>query len=46
MVDRPEGGSSLRNGAIELMLHRRILHDDDRGVNEPLNETGKRLFSS
>ena len=23
------------------MLHRRLLHDDDRGVGEALNETGR-----
>ena len=33
------GGTSLRSGEVELMLHRRLLHDDRRGVAEPLNET-------
>jgi alpha-mannosidase len=33
------GGSSLRDGQLELMLHRRIQVDDSRGVQEPLNET-------
>jgi len=37
--DRSQGGSSLTPGEIELMIQRRILHDDNRGVGEPLNET-------
>ncbi|XP_072745213.1 lysosomal alpha-mannosidase isoform X1 [Anoplolepis gracilipes] len=37
--DRAEGGSSLQDGAVELMLHRRLLKDDAFGVGEPLNET-------
>ncbi|CAI2376469.1 unnamed protein product [Moneuplotes crassus] len=36
--DRSQGGSSLENGEIEIMLHRRIFADDSRGVNEELNE--------
>ncbi|KAI6677384.1 hypothetical protein NL676_038180 [Syzygium grande] len=39
LVDRSVGGSSLVDGEIELMLHRRLLHDDVRGVGEVLNET-------
>ncbi|XP_058092937.1 alpha-mannosidase At3g26720-like [Magnolia sinica] len=39
LVDRSVGGSSILDGQIELMLHRRLLHDDSRGVGEPLNET-------
>ncbi|KAI5651043.1 hypothetical protein M9H77_37048 [Catharanthus roseus] len=38
LVDRAVGGSSLVDGQIELMLHRRLLHDDTRGVGEALNE--------
>lgn len=38
-IDRSEGGSSIRDGSIELMVHRRLLHDDRLGVGEPLNET-------
>lgn len=39
LVDRAIGGSSLEDGQIELMLHRRLLLDDSRGVAEALNET-------
>jgi len=38
--DRSQGGSSIQDGSIEIMLHRRVLHDDRLGVQEPLNETG------
>ncbi|KAL6960359.1 alpha-mannosidase [Sarracenia purpurea var. burkii] len=38
LVDRAVGGSSLVDGQVELMLHRRLLHDDSRGVGEALNE--------
>nr|XP_036215974.1 lysosomal alpha-mannosidase [Bactrocera oleae] len=37
--DRAQGGSSLKDGALELMLHRRLLRDDAFGVGEALNET-------
>ncbi|KAK7113101.1 lysosomal alpha-mannosidase-like [Littorina saxatilis] len=40
LTDRSEGGSSLRDGEVELMVHRRLLNDDSLGVGEPLNETG------
>ncbi|KAM6583976.1 hypothetical protein CsatB_010978 [Cannabis sativa] len=39
LVDRAVGGSSIVDGQLELMLHRRLLEDDDRGVAEALNET-------
>ncbi|XP_052182651.1 probable alpha-mannosidase At5g13980 [Diospyros lotus] len=39
LVDRSVGGSSIVDGQLELMLHRRLLHDDGRGVAEALNET-------
>ncbi|KAM1273064.1 hypothetical protein ACFX2H_023013 [Malus domestica] len=39
LVDRSIGGSSTVDGQIELMLHRRLLLDDSRGVAEALNET-------
>lgn len=41
MNDRSQGGSVLSNGVIELMQNRRLLHDDWRGVGEPLDETNK-----
>uniref|UniRef100_A0A336M0Y1 Alpha-mannosidase n=1 Tax=Culicoides sonorensis TaxID=179676 RepID=A0A336M0Y1_CULSO len=37
--DRAQGGSSLYDGSIELMVHRRLLKDDAFGVEEALNET-------
>ncbi|OMO52365.1 hypothetical protein COLO4_37248 [Corchorus olitorius] len=39
LVDRSVGGSSIKDGQLELMLHRRLLYDDARGVGEALNET-------
>lgn len=38
-VDRSQGGGSMYDGSMEIMLHRRILHDDSMGVREALNET-------
>ncbi|XP_071540487.1 lysosomal alpha-mannosidase-like isoform X2 [Panulirus ornatus] len=37
--DRSQGGTSLDHGHMELMVHRRLLHDDAFGVGEALNET-------
>lgn len=39
LVDRALGGSSVLDGQTEIMLHRRLLKDDGRGVAEALNET-------
>lgn len=39
-VDRAEGGGSIKNGSIEIMLHRRGTKDDMLGVGEPLDERG------
>ncbi|KAH0971088.1 hypothetical protein GBA52_023244 [Prunus armeniaca] len=38
LVDRATGGSSIEDGEVELMLHRRTLYDDSRGVGEALDE--------
>ena len=40
MSDRSQGGSSIKDGQLEIMVHRRLLVDDFLGVGEPLNETG------
>lgn len=41
MNERAQAGSAnlIPNG-IELIQNRRLLFDDQRGVREPLNETG------
>jgi len=33
------GSGCVRDGEIEVMVHRRVLKDDNKGVGEPLNET-------
>lgn len=47
LTDRAQGGSSLNDGEIELMVHRNCLHDDAFGVGESLDEMafGKRLVA-
>ena len=39
LTDVSQAGSSQMDGSIELMVHRRLQIDDNRGVQEPLNET-------
>ncbi|KAM7472128.1 hypothetical protein LguiA_010311 [Lonicera macranthoides] len=39
LVDRSVGGSSILDGQLELMLHRRFVHDDSGGLVLVLNET-------
>ncbi|CAF1158677.1 unnamed protein product [Adineta steineri] len=48
LTDRSQGGGSIYDGSIEIMVHRRLLHDDSMGVKEALNETayGKGLVVS
>ncbi|XP_030485943.2 alpha-mannosidase [Cannabis sativa] len=38
LVDRATGGASIADGQLELMLHRRMIKDDSRGVGEALDE--------
>ncbi|XP_076427914.1 lysosomal alpha-mannosidase-like isoform X3 [Peromyscus maniculatus bairdii] len=40
VTDRSQGGSSLKDGSLELMVHRKLLVDDDRGLAEPLMDSG------
>ena len=43
MNDRAQGGSAdvSKKSSIELMQQRRLSDDDNKGVDEPLNETDK-----
>ncbi len=43
VTDRTQSASSLHDGSLEFMLHRRLLADDNRGVGEPLNEVRARV---
>jgi hypothetical protein len=40
VTDRTQASSSIIDGHLDLMVHRRLQADDNRGVGEPLNETG------
>merc|ERR1712070_1188069 len=39
LTEVTQGGASLKDGSLELMVHRRIQQDDRGGVAEPLDET-------
>lgn len=39
LVDRAQGGSSLNDGQLELMMHRRHVHEGVAEYHEVLNET-------
>jgi len=38
LVDRAQGGASLKNGQLEVMVHRRLTHEDGIGINEILDD--------
>ncbi|XP_054166681.1 lysosomal alpha-mannosidase-like [Oppia nitens] len=40
LPDRTQGGSSLKDGSVELMIHRRLHNDDGYGMEEKLDEPG------
>ncbi len=40
LPDRPQAGSGLKDGSVELMIHRRLSRDDNYGMEEALNKTG------
>ena len=40
LTDRSQGGPSISDGELELMVHRRTLNDDSLSVDQPLNEMG------
>jgi lysosomal alpha-mannosidase len=39
--DRAQGGSSIKNGTIELMQNRRVYTDDYKGLERGLDETNQ-----
>lgn len=39
VTDRSHGVSSVGTGTLEIMLHRRLLQDDKRGLEQALNDT-------
>ena len=38
LTDRSQGATSLENNQLEIMVHRKTLKDDKKGVSEALNE--------
>lgn len=45
MTDRSQGGTSVKEGAIELMLHRRLPHDDMTGPQKGLVIRARHLIT-
>ncbi len=40
LTDRAQGCSSMEDGDLEIMVHRKTLLDDSRGVGEPIADPG------
>ncbi|KAH7942927.1 hypothetical protein HPB52_002702 [Rhipicephalus sanguineus] len=40
LPDRPQGGTAYHPGTIELMIHRRFMGHDSKGVMQSLNDLG------
>ena len=38
LTDRSQGATSLENNKVEIMVHRKTLKDDHKGVGEAINE--------
>ena len=38
LTDRSQGATSLQNNKLEIMVHRKTLKDDHKGVSEALND--------
>ncbi|KAN0052802.1 hypothetical protein ACTA71_006909 [Dictyostelium dimigraforme] len=46
VTDRSRGCASLRDGQLDIMMHRRTLKDDGRGVGQPMNESTQIVTTS
>ncbi|KAK5583774.1 hypothetical protein RB653_005374 [Dictyostelium firmibasis] len=46
VTDRSRGCASLRDGQLDIMMHRRTLMDDGRGVGQPMNESTQIVTTS
>ena len=46
VMDRSRAVASMRDGEIEMLIHRRLLNDDGRGVGQALDERTRVLSTS